>query len=82
MERMVTEAVHELCHTFNLRHCRDPLCVMYSGRKVKAVDRRTGALCRYCSIMLENRLNPFSAGELPLMGAEQGYHEHSFVNIR
>ena len=53
-ERIVKEALHELCHTFDLRHCKDPQCVMHYCRKIEDVDRKTGQLCRYCRIFLED----------------------------
>jgi archaemetzincin len=54
--RVAKEAVHELGHTFNLRHCPDAVCVMHFCRSEADVDRKSGNLCRYCRVMLEDEL--------------------------
>ena len=54
--RIVKEAVHELGHTFNLRHCRDPVCVMHYCRNMKEVDRKSTHLCRYCAVLLKDEM--------------------------
>ncbi len=63
IERMKKEAVHELCHTFDLRHCKDPTCVMHFCRNAKEVDRRSDALCRYCFLMFEDKFRRLAAKE-------------------
>ena len=47
-ERLVKEAVHELGHTFGLRHCEDWQCVMASSHSVEMVDVKTAEFCGEC----------------------------------
>ena len=47
-ERLVREAVHELGHTFALRHCDDWQCAMASSSSVEAIDVKGAALCPMC----------------------------------
>ncbi len=54
--RLVKEAVHELGHTFNLRHCRDSACVMHYCRSVSEVDRKSNQFCRYCTVILNDEM--------------------------
>jgi len=54
--RVVKEAIHELGHTFSLRHCRDPACIMHYCRSEADVDRKSTELCRYCRVLLNDEL--------------------------
>lgn len=45
--RTLTEAIHELGHTFGLVHCVDPGCAMSLAVDVRHVDRKRN-LCRGC----------------------------------
>ena len=56
LERVTKEAIHELGHTFNLRHCKDHTCLMHYCRDEHDVDRKSNDLCRYCRIMLEDEI--------------------------
>jgi archaemetzincin len=56
IQRTIKEILHELGHTFNLRHCRDPHCIMHYSNNVADVDRRSDALCRYCEILLADEI--------------------------
>ena len=47
-ERLVKEAVHELGHTFGLRHCDDWRCVMTSSHSVEWLDVKSAELCASC----------------------------------
>jgi archaemetzincin len=53
-KRIVKEVLHELGHTFNLRHCSDHSCIMHYCRSIRDVDRKSDQLCRYCKILLED----------------------------
>jgi archaemetzincin len=52
LQRMIKESIHELGHTFNLRHCRDHKCIMHYCRSEADVDLKSEELCRYCRILL------------------------------
>jgi archaemetzincin len=56
IERSIKEALHELGHTFNLRHCQDRTCIMHYCHTVRDVDRKENHFCRYCSILLDDEL--------------------------
>lgn len=47
-ERLVKEAVHELGHTFGLRHCDDWRCVMSSSHGVERLDVKGADFCARC----------------------------------
>jgi archaemetzincin len=47
-ERLLKEAVHELGHTFGLRHCADWRCVMTSSHAVGRLDVKGAEFCRAC----------------------------------
>jgi len=50
--RMIKEAIHELGHTLNLRHCDDYRCVMASSHAVERIDLKGSALCESCRAAL------------------------------
>ena len=45
----VKEAVHELGHTFGLRHCPDWRCVMASTHAVERLDLKSADFCARCA---------------------------------
>ncbi len=47
-ERLLKESVHELGHTFRLRHCDDYRCVMAPSHSVEWVDLKGASLCPVC----------------------------------
>jgi predicted Zn-dependent protease len=47
-DRLVKEAVHELGHTFGLRHCADWRCVMSSSYGVERLDVKGADFCPRC----------------------------------
>jgi archaemetzincin len=56
LERISKEAIHELGHTFDLRHCKDHQCLMHYCRSIHDVDEKTSQLCRYCRVLLNDQL--------------------------
>jgi len=53
LERAKKEAVHELGHTFGLRHCPDPVCVMYFSNSLRDTDRKRTSFCPRCEEFLK-----------------------------
>ena len=47
-QRAFKESLHELGHTFGLRHCPDYECVMCSSTGVEQIDIKQAAFCRTC----------------------------------
>jgi archaemetzincin len=47
-ERVLKEAVHELGHTWGLRHCGDRQCVMHFSNSLYDTDVKGAAFCRCC----------------------------------
>jgi archaemetzincin len=48
ISRLEKEAIHELGHTFGLRHCADPDCVMHYSSGLECADRKFAFFCRAC----------------------------------
>jgi archaemetzincin len=46
--RVLTEAVHELGHTYGLGHCGDPRCVMFFSNSLSDTDRKGPEFCPRC----------------------------------
>jgi len=61
MARTVKEAIHELGHTFNLRHCQNPNCIMHYCRSLRDVDRKGEGPCRYCKALLDSELKKLAS---------------------
>ncbi|HTP87984.1 MAG TPA: archaemetzincin family Zn-dependent metalloprotease [Bryobacteraceae bacterium] len=57
LDRLTKEAVHELGHTFGLRHCDDWTCVMASTSSVERLDIRTASFCERCRPRVERALH-------------------------
>jgi archaemetzincin len=55
-KRLIKEALHELGHTFNLRHCPDRGCCMHYCRSLRDVDRKSEHLCRHCTVLLADEI--------------------------
>ena len=61
-ERAVKEAIHELGHTFKLKHCPEHTCIMHYCRSIADVDRKTAGFCRHCRVMIEDELKRMEQG--------------------
>ncbi|HAA05444.1 MAG TPA: hypothetical protein DCZ69_17230 [Syntrophobacteraceae bacterium] len=48
ISRLEKEAIHELGHTFMLRHCADPDCVMHYSTGLACADRKFAFFCPAC----------------------------------
>lgn len=55
-KRMLKEAVHELGHTYGLRHCSNSLCVMYFSNSLQDTDHKGADFCLQCTKKLESHL--------------------------
>jgi len=49
LERALKEAVHELGHTFGLRHCGNPSCVMFFSNSIIDTDIKGASFCDECA---------------------------------
>lgn len=47
-KRVLSEAVHELGHTYGLSHCRNPHCVMVFSNTLMDTDRKGSDFCPEC----------------------------------
>jgi archaemetzincin len=47
-QRVLTEAVHELGHTYGLGHCSNPRCVMFFSNSLRDTDRKGSEFCPKC----------------------------------
>jgi archaemetzincin len=48
-KRALTEAVHELGHTYGLGHCKIPHCVMFFSNSLMDTDRKGPEFCPECN---------------------------------
>ena len=57
-ERAVKVALHELGHLFDLFHCEHKRCLMHFSGSIEELDEQPLYLCNYCSVYLQDKLNP------------------------
>jgi archaemetzincin len=50
--RVLTEAVHEIGHLLNLKHCKNPNCVMFFSNSIFDTDRKGFLFCDRCKIKI------------------------------
>jgi len=55
-QRVLTEAVHELGHTFGLGHCNNPQCVMFFSNSLMDTDRKGSEFCQKCKSTLQSNM--------------------------
>ncbi|NVN95954.1 MAG: archaemetzincin family Zn-dependent metalloprotease [Bacteroidetes bacterium] len=48
-ERFAKEIIHELGHTFGLKHCHVSDCIMRSGTYVEDIDQKNSGFCQTCN---------------------------------
>ncbi len=58
VERAVKEAVHELGHTFGMKHCQDPRCVMFFSNDIEDTDHKSTRFCANHAHQLAQKLRP------------------------
>jgi archaemetzincin len=51
--RFKKEIIHELGHTFGLKHCHHPTCVMVSSTYVEDIDQKESHFCQQCRSELD-----------------------------
>ena len=51
-QRVIKEAVHELGHTFGLRHCQISKCVMHFSNSLQDTDFKNDKFCERCNKIL------------------------------
>ena len=55
LQRVVTEAVHELGHLFGLQHCLANSCVMYFSNSLEDTDKKGNDFCPSCKMKIIGR---------------------------
>ena len=58
LERAAKVALHELGHLFELFHCERKRCLMHFSGSIEELDEQPFYLCSYCSVYLQDKLNP------------------------
>ena len=53
LERAKKESVHELGHTYGLRHCPDSECVMHFSNSLRDTDKKRVSFCARCQELLK-----------------------------
>lgn len=57
-QRVLTEAVHELGHTYGLGHCGNPQCVMFFSNSLMDTGRKGSKFCPSCKSKLHRSSTP------------------------
>ncbi|MFW6130487.1 MAG: matrixin family metalloprotease, partial [Atribacterota bacterium] len=59
-DRVIKTVVHELGHTFGLKHCKKKECVMYFSNWVRDTDRKSKYFCSFHSNKLKRQGIPLA----------------------
>ena len=51
-ERVLKEAIHEIGHTFGMRHCTSDHCIMFKSKTISDTDKKNAELCNVCVRLL------------------------------
>ncbi len=62
-QRSLKEAVHELGHTFGLRHCINPGCAMNASTYVEDIDLKEAYYCRECEGVVQSRIDDLKTAQ-------------------
>lgn len=53
--RMEKEVLHELGHTYGLRHCQNWNCVMHSSLNIDEIDIKPAEFCKICLLKIKEQ---------------------------
>jgi archaemetzincin len=56
--RIVKEAIHEIGHTFGLRHCLRDFCIMFKSKTILDTDKKNKDFCESCQSLLNASSQP------------------------
>jgi archaemetzincin len=56
--RIVKEAIHEIGHTFGLRHCLRDFCIMFKSKTILDTDKKNKDFCVSCQSLLNASSQP------------------------
>jgi archaemetzincin len=54
LKRLLKLSLHELGHTFGLKHCLEDGCLMQFSSNLEKLDQKKLAFCEYCQILLQD----------------------------
>jgi archaemetzincin len=57
-DRIIKEAIHELGHTYGLRHCSLESCIMFKSKTISHTDRKGRDFCQACKCSFTSFLSP------------------------
>jgi len=55
-ERVLKEAVHEIGHTYGLKHCLNPTCVMHFSNSLHDTDLKGWTFCHACQEKVSQKI--------------------------